>query len=266
MSQQRVMMTEGEDVPSRDVRSGMSELLGFSSGEGDTSLRPTGQVTIDGDRYDAGYVSSVLSDFLTDERRERIETVLAHRTTSVATVVEGIANLGNVSAVMRTAEAFGFHQFHVIGSDAIYKQSSRTTQGAHKWLDVYQWSSADEAVAALKRAGYRVLATSLSDDAESFEQVDFAQPIALVFGNERDGISDRMGQLADGLVRVETPGFVESFNISVAAAVCLYHAYRAGKEAGVPVITGLELAETRAKYYARSVKDAAAILRRSTSG
>lgn len=252
-------------VEESDLLSSMSEMMGYSHTGADVSLKPTGRVVVDGQEYDAAFVSATLSAFLTDERRDRIESVLAHRTNAVATVVEGIANLGNVSAVMRTAEAFGFQPFHVIGGDSIYKQSSRTTQGAHKWLDVFQWPSARHAVTALKGAGYRVLATSLSAEAESLDNVDFRERVALVFGNERDGISDSMATHADGLVRVETPGFVESFNISVAAAVCLYHAYRERKVAGLAAISGLELVQARGNYYARSVKDAAAILRRATA-
>lgn len=62
-------------------------------------------------------VISMLSPFLADERRKRIEEVVAHRTYSVCIAVEGLLDLGNISAVCRSADALGFQSVHVISNE-----------------------------------------------------------------------------------------------------------------------------------------------------
>ncbi|MDA0378951.1 MAG: hypothetical protein O2899_05620 [Bacteroidetes bacterium] len=86
-------------------------------------------------------VIEALSPHLSEERCRRIERVLDGRTFDIACVVEGVANSGNVSAVMRTAEAFGFQPFHIVRGEAPLKYSRRTTKGAQKWLDVTRWET-----------------------------------------------------------------------------------------------------------------------------
>lgn len=166
-----------------------------------------------------------LTPFLSTERMARLADVVSRRTDTVVTVIEGLINLGNVSAVMRSAEALGFHKFHIIEGDAAFKNSQRTSQGADKWLDVSKWSTPAACVPALQAQGYNVVATHLDETAVDISEIDFTKPTALVFGNEADGVSDALLELVDQRCIIPMAGFVQSFNISVAAAVALYHAY-----------------------------------------
>lgn len=204
-----------------------------------------------------------LAPLLTEERAARIEQVLDGRTFKVATVVEGLVNLGNVSAVMRSAEALGCQAFHVVTCGESFKDSKRTSQGAEKWLDLHQWETTGECVQYLKGEGRRILVTHLDEDSLSIDDVDFTRPTAVVFGNERDGVSDEMLELADDRIVVPMAGFVQSFNISVAAAVCLYHAFRDRKErqGRHGDLTDGEREELRAVFYLRSVRGAERILK-----
>ena len=223
---------------------------------------PDGLVRVGRANYPIAAVLEALGGVLTDRRKERIEAAIRGRTLDVATVVEGIANIGNVGAVMRTAEAFGFQRFHVVTDGAAYKDSARTTQGAHKWLDVTTWDTARACAGHLKAAGYRLFVTSLAPAARDIDAADFSIPSALVFGNEVQGVSDEMASLADEVIAVRTPGLVESFNISVAAAVCLYHVYRfRAQHRVVDSMTDEQRAVLRALYYVRSVRDPEALVR-----
>ncbi len=170
-------------------------------------------------------IISLLTPFLSPERMARLSDVVQQRTQTVVTVIEGLINLGNVSAVMRSAEALGFHKFHIIEGDAAFKNSNRTSQGADKWLDVTKWSTPQACIPALQAQGYNVVATHLDETAVNIDQIDFTKPTALVFGNEADGVSPELLELADQRCIIPMAGFVQSFNISVAAAVALYHAY-----------------------------------------
>ncbi|MCB0718071.1 MAG: RNA methyltransferase [Bacteroidetes bacterium] len=227
-----------------------------------------GLVRVESREYGPDCIERTLEPVVGPDRRERIDAVLDGRSYSVATVVEGLANVGNASAVMRTAEAFGFQPFHVITGSTPLKRSGRTTQGADKWLDVSVWGTPDECVAALRNAGYRVLATCLDDDAVPLDQADFSGRVAIVLGNELAGISDTMRNLADGLIRIEMPGFVESFNISVAAAITLYHAHLVRKQTNGAVgdLSPDERRLLRASFLARSTRHAADLLERACSG
>ena len=218
-----------------------------------------------GRRFSPREVVEKLTPFLTPERVERIDDVLRGRTRTVVPVVEGLVNMGNVSAVMRSAEALGFQDFHVITGGESFKDSKRTSQGAEKWLDVFQWPTPADCAAYLKSEGCRIVATHLSEESIPIDDVDFTVPTAVVFGNERDGISNEMLDLADEKVIVPMVGFVQSFNISVAAAVTLYHAYRdrLARQGHHGDLSDDERAELRAVYYLRSVRRASEILEKA---
>ena len=108
--------------------------------------------TVAGQRLTPPQVIEILAPYLTEERRSRIDVVLAGRTYGVVPVVEGLINTGNVSAVMRTAEALGFQAFHIIMHDEHdegirYKTSGTHHAGGDKWLDVWRWPSPEACVA-----------------------------------------------------------------------------------------------------------------------
>ena len=233
---------------------------------GETSSPRTTDLTLDGRLLEADWVIDVLEPYLTEARRARIESVLDGRTYTVATVVEGIINTGNVSAVMRSAEALGFQPFHVItGGEQRYKTSQRTSQGAEKWLDVFGWETPAACVEHLKSSGYTVIATHLDATSVPIGEIDFAQKTALVFGNERDGISEEMVALADRRCLIPMPGFTQSFNISVAAAVALYHARqdRLGRQGFHGDLSPAARTDVRARFYRRGIRHAEDLLRRA---
>lgn len=167
-------------------------------------------------------VIATLSPHVTAERYQKIQDIAGRRIPNVSVVLEDIYDRGNVSAVMRSAEAFGFHKFHVIQLSEKFKESQRVTQGAHKWLQTRKWASTAECVTHLKQQGYRVAVTHLDPKAMPLEQLDVSTPVALCFGNEKDGASKELLELADQTVFIPMRGFVQSFNISVAAAICFY--------------------------------------------
>lgn len=221
-------------------------------------------IEVAGRSLSAADVVRLLEPFLTEPRRDRIGAVVAGRTYQVVPVVEGLANVGNVSAVMRSAEALGYQGFHVVTTAGQYKQSARTSLGAEKWLDLWRWPTPADCVAHLRGQGYCLVATHLRADAVPVEAVDFTRKTALVFGNERDGVTDELLAACDQVCVVPLDGFTESFNVSVAAAVALYHArqdrlHRKGRHGD---LTADERTALTADFYLRSVGRAEQILER----
>lgn len=170
----------------------------------------------------ANEVIEKIGPLLTEHRMQLIDQITQQRNFSTAIVLEGIYDRGNVSAVMRTAEAMGFVNFHVIETQEKFKEANRVTQGADKWVEVTKWKKTADCMQELKKQNVKIYTTSL-EATQTISEIDWSQPSALVLGNEKDGVSREMMDLSDGLFKIPMNGFVQSFNISVAAAVCLYH-------------------------------------------
>lgn len=191
-----------------------------------------------------------LHKHVTPERWARIQTAVDNRRPQVAVVLEDIYDRGNTSAVMRSAEAFGLYQLHMIELGEKFKESKRVTQGAHKWLDSKKWKSTDTCIKTLKDQGYKIYVTHLDTHAKPLADVDMSVPFAICLGNEKDGASQELLSLADERVYIPMQGFVQSFNISVAAALCFYHIHVFAKK---HPLSEDERARLQALYLTRSI-------------
>jgi tRNA (guanosine-2'-O-)-methyltransferase len=165
-----------------------------------------------------------LTDLIQPERLTRLEQVLAQRTRRVSLVLEELYDPHNAAACLRSAEAFGVQDVHVIAARHAFDPSPRVVQGADKWLTLRRHAGTAECVTALRAAGYRIWVSDLAPGARRIDAIDFGEPVALAFGNEHEGVSRTLADLADGTFVVPMRGFTQSFNVSVAVALSLYHA------------------------------------------
>ena len=240
----------------------MDDLLATAQPPADTQ----DPFVIEGQTLTPAEVIRHLRPVMTEDRLERIRAIAARRTKTVVPVVEGLVNTGNVSAVMRSAEALGYQSFHVVkGAHDRFKHSERTSRGAEKWLDLYRWPRPAPCVRYLHAEGYRVVAMHLAEDGVSIGELDFTEPTALVFGNEKQGVSPAMLEAVDTSCIVPLSGFTESFNVSVAAAVALYHAQqdRLARQGHHADLSDDEQEALMARFCMRSARNAKAILRRA---
>jgi tRNA (guanosine-2'-O-)-methyltransferase len=170
-------------------------------------------------------VLAALDPLLTDARRARIEHVIAARARAVVAVLDGLIDPHNVSAVLRSADAFGVQQVHLIARADPFLASPRVSQGADRWVDVIRHASPRACVSALHALGYKVYVAAM-DGALRPEALADAPKVAIVFGNEHAGVSEELRHLADGTYAIPMQGFVQSLNVSVAAAITLFAATR----------------------------------------
>lgn len=172
---------------------------------------------------------------MTPERSDKFQKVLSCRQSDFAIVMENVHDPHNISAVMRTCDAVGIQDIYVINS-IMPKHSyfgPKSSSSAAKWLTVHQFSSLEECIPVLRDRFKKIYTTHLSADAVSLYEVDFTkESIALVFGNEHDGVSEEMRRVADGNIIIPQVGMIQSLNISVACAISIYEAYRQKKNAG----------------------------------
>lgn len=201
---------------------------------------------------------------LTPERQARIQNTVRHRTFSVVPVLEDLFDRGNVSACLRSAEAFGLGQVHLIQKNEKFKESQRTTAGADKWVEVKQWKTTADCIGHLKSQGMQIVATHLSPSSVPIGKIDFSKPTAIVLGNEKQGISPEMVELADQSVIIPMLGFVQSFNISVAASLAFYHLTldRQQRRGSTGDLTAEEQEILKAIYTLRTQDSSGATLRR----
>ncbi|MGI9586569.1 MAG: TrmH family RNA methyltransferase, partial [Acidimicrobiia bacterium] len=210
-------------------------------------------------------IFALLGDRVSADRQTQLRRVVDERTRNVSVVVEGMVDLGNVGAVMRSADGFGVQTVHAVDTADAYKRSRRTSRGAEKWIDRYRWEDPSTCVTGLRDDGYQVLIADPGPGAAPIEDVDLTQRTAIVLGNELDGISDDMRSQADGAVSVQMSGFAESFNVAVAAALALYEIRRQriaafGRNGD---LTETERDHILAVWYLKSVRESRLIVERA---
>jgi tRNA (guanosine-2'-O-)-methyltransferase len=171
---------------------------------------------------------------MTPERYNRMLSVIKNRQTNLTVVMENVNDPHNISAVMRTCDAVGIQDIYILNTKIAKHDyfGVKSSSSAAKWLTVHQFTNAQECFTALRKNYKKIYTTHLSSDAVSLYDIDFTDSVALVFGNEHDGVSEETIALADGNFIIPQLGFIKSLNISVACAVSIYEAHRQKMAAG----------------------------------
>lgn len=203
----------------------------------------------------AAEVIETLAPKATKERLARFEHVAKGRTDAITVVLDGLSDPHNVSAILRSCEAFGIQHAHIVPGRYGVGTASRVSKGADRWLDLHEYEDSESCAAAIKAAGHKTVIAVMEGEKTPEELADLG-PIAIVFGNERDGVSDFFREQADATYSIPMVGFVESLNVSVAAAITLFSASRRNASR----LDTSAQQELVARYLQRSVRDASSIL------
>ncbi|MGP8270680.1 MAG: TrmH family RNA methyltransferase [Terracidiphilus sp.] len=148
------------------------------------------------------------------------------KTDPLIVALAGVQDPGNLGTILRSAEAFGADGVIALPGtvSAWNPKAVRASAGSVFRLPLL-YVSAEEGFARLKKAGVKIFTTA-AHGAKPADQIDLARPIALLIGNEGNGVPEELARQADGAVAIPCPGPVESLNASVAASVLLYEASR----------------------------------------
>lgn len=168
---------------------------------------------------------------ISERRLNRFKEVIANRQAGLVLVLEDIHDPHNAAAIIRTCDGLGIAEvWFIFDKQEPYnpkKVGKVTSSSANKWVNFRTFRSTNDCLKELKKQKYLVCATILNKDAKDATSFDFSGPrIALVVGNEHSGISAAMTAGADELIYLPMKGFVESFNVSVSAALFLYEIVR----------------------------------------
>lgn len=170
---------------------------------------------------------------MTPERHQRIKDILNKRQPDLTVCMEGVHKTHNLAAVVRTADAIGVSDVHVIWKNERMRVSGGSAAGSQNWIDVHNYTKTEDAINALKKQNMQVLVTNLSPTAVDFREIDYTKPTAIILGQEKFGASDIALELADQDIIIPMVGMVQSLNVSVACSVVLYEAQRQRQLAGL---------------------------------
>jgi tRNA (guanosine-2'-O-)-methyltransferase len=191
--------------------------------------------------HDPRRVVRVLEPFVGDVRRARMLEVLSRRLSSVAVVFDGPYDPHNGAAVLRSCEAFGVQHLHVVERPGTpFAVAHTVARGAEKWIDVTCHAGAPSLLAWSSAAAGMALVATHPEGELAPEDLAAMPRVALVLGNEREGIRPAIAAACTHRVRVPMRGFVESLNVSVTAAILLHAATR-GRPGDLPEAERLRL-------------------------
>jgi tRNA (guanosine-2'-O-)-methyltransferase len=171
-------------------------------------------------------------------REQKIRSVIRQSQPDLTVVLENIFDPLNISAVLRSCDAVGVREVFVVYTRQYLDKrglvlGKRTSGGTFKWTDVYVFEDLEECFRRVRQRYGRVLATlPPGEGVPSIYAHQLAEPTALLFGNEDEGLSQEALALCDGSFTIPQSGFAESLNISVACAVALFEAKRQRSERG----------------------------------
>lgn len=206
-----------------------------------------------------------LETYLTPKRRALFKKVLADRTNHFTVATEGVYQLHNTSAVIRSCDVFGIQNIHVVEDIEGRRIDKEIAMGAQKWVDVNRYSTVQDCITNLREQGYAIVATSPHGNAVSPKMFNIKHKAAFFFGKEGDGLSDYVMQEADSHLAIPMYGFTESLNISVAAAIILYDLITRLKASDIPwCLTEQEILNKRIDWTKKSIKSVDKIVERFT--
>ena len=163
----------------------------------------------------------------TKERIQKVKRVLSLRQPDLRIVLEDVTNTHNASAVVRTCDAAGILYLDIISSTGEpFPVNEAISTRAEKWLHFSNYRSTEECLNHLKQKRFKIAATCLAEKSIPYNAIDYTQPLAIVFGNESEGISEEARNMADYVIKIPMLGMAQSLNLSVSVGIILYEAMK----------------------------------------
>lgn len=157
-------------------------------------------------------------------RYEKFKQVLRQRQPDMTLLTDQVHKAQNISAMLRTADAVGIPEIHMVQPERGRLVYHHTAGGSGRFTSAVAHPDVQTGIGELRRRGYKLYAAHWSDRAIHYRDADFTQPFALVMGAEKEGLSDYAAQEADEHLTIPIIGMVQSYNVSVAAAIILQEA------------------------------------------
>lgn len=202
-----------------------------------------------------------LKQFLTDERLSKIEHFSQESSDFVLPVMEDVYQFRNAAAIVRSVEACGFHHVVALEEENVFNPNLKVMKGAETWVKVEKMPNNLDSLKEIKNRGYKILAVSPENNATMLPDYEVKEPIALVFGTELEGVSDEILDFADETLAIPMYGFAKSFNVSVAAAICMYELKQKLMKSGIDYkLSEEKLLEMKIRWTVNSIRSGEELL------
>ncbi|NRB84224.1 MAG: RNA methyltransferase [Winogradskyella sp.] len=204
-----------------------------------------------------------LESYLTDNRRQRFQKVLAERTKHFTVATEDVYQLHNTSAVIRSCDVFGVQEVNIVEEVNSKRIDREIAMGAQKWVDLNRYNTTKSCIQDLHNQGYQIVATS--PHVENCDLIDFdiSKKSCFFFGRETEGLSHQVIDGADCFLKIPMVGFTESLNISVSAAIILQYVTSKLRKSNINWrLTEIERVEKRFDWIKKTIKNYDAIVER----
>ena len=169
---------------------------------------------------------------LTTEEMNRltVEEFRASEKLPLTVVLDNVRSLNNICSVFRTSDAFRVEHIALCGITATppHREIHKTALGAEESVVWSYHEDTAECVRVLKDKGYRIYAVELAHDSLKLgtDRVKTDKPVALVLGNEIDGVQEAVMELCDGFIEIPQAGTKHSLNVSCAAAIVIWELFK----------------------------------------
>ncbi len=204
-----------------------------------------------------------LKQFLTDERLSKIEHFSKESSDFVLPVMEDVYQFRNAAAIVRSVEACAFHHVVALEEENVFNPNLKVTKGAETWVQVEKMPNNLDSLKEIKNRGYKILAVSPEKNATMLPDYEIKEPIALVFGTELEGVSDEVLDFSDETLAIPMYGFTKSFNVSVAAAICMYELKQKLMKSGIDYkLSDEKLLEMKIRWTVNSIRSGEELLER----
>ncbi|WP_394338015.1 TrmH family RNA methyltransferase [Chryseobacterium lactis] len=202
-----------------------------------------------------------LKQFLTEERLAKIEHFSPESSDFVLPVMDDVYQFRNAAAIIRSVEACGFHKVVAMEEENVFNPNLTVTKGAETWVEVEKMPKNIASLQNIKDRGYKILAVSLEKNAVMLPEYQITEPIALVFGTEMAGVSEEVIDFADETLAIPMYGFTKSYNVSVAAGICMYELKQKLMKSGIDYkLNEQKLLDMKIRWAVNSIKSGKQIL------
>jgi len=206
------------------------------------------------------------NNFLTDQRKQRFLEVLGKRTRFLTVAMEDVYQLHNTSAVLRSCDAFGIQDLHVVEDRFGKRLDKNIAMGSEQWVDVHRYQNTEDCLKHLKNLGYRLVATTPHETNHQMNDFEVSEKTALFFGTEKEGLSEAVIAQADDYLTIPMVGFAESLNISVSAAIIIQRLAEQLRNSELPwQLEDSFILEKRLDWTKKSIKNVEGIIERYLS-
>lgn len=186
---------------------------------------------------------------MNDRRRAKFEEVAAKSQLSLTVILENVHDPLNIGAILRSCDSVGIRKIFVINDTGLKQHKTltlgkRSSMGTRKWVDVRYFHDLESCIAEVRKEFDNIVGAAICDNTINHLDFDFTGKVAILMGNEKNGLSQKAIEQCDALIQIPQVGMAESLNVSTATAVILYEAFRQryaiGKYGENPDITSEE--------------------------